>query len=131
MESIQGLQNLAADIVEHAVGHAGAVLGRAVSQQGDEQGCHGGDTNDGVNVVAGEDVLELEADRFGAHEARVRDGCHVEEGCGHQSRLSRTVARTWSHHSPASGMRSSGDQHHRALVARKPASVNTSWGWWS
>src|SRR5579864_2822065 len=47
----------------------------------------------------------------------------------HQSRLSRTVARTWSHHSPAMGMRSSGDQHRMAFVAKKPANVSTSWGW--
>ena len=36
---------------------------------------------------------------------------------GHQSRLSRTVARTWSHQSAAIGMRSSGGQQRSALVA--------------
>ena len=75
--------DMVADIVEHAVGHGGAVGCGALDEQGDEQGGDGADTDGGVNVVAGEDVLELEADRFGAHEARVRDGCHVEEGCGH------------------------------------------------
>ena len=35
------------------------------------------------------------------------DGCALLLGCGHQSRLSRTVVRTWSVHAVASGMRCS------------------------